>query len=236
MDARLILPALRGRPVRRPTMNRGKSNLIERHTFPELLDFSTVKKSREWRGRRAARRLGERPDTRDGAFNGFHCGRDVFSRRPGSHSFAGGEAKLGQIGAVRKNATKQGIKGAHISTRIYKGRIDGGDQVTSGSYAVASDHRATTQYSFVYDDSERVVLRRQHHHIGGCIERRQLRLIDKSQKAHPVGNAKTHRLSLQFFLERAIACEQKQRIRDSSLGKRLEEVQGTCAGLKFGTK
>jgi len=99
-------------------------------------------------------RLGERPDARHGAFNGFHCGGDVFLRRPGFHSFARGDAKLGQIGAVRKNATQQGAQGAHISTRIYKGRIDGGDQVASGSYAVAGDHRATTQYSFVYDDSD----------------------------------------------------------------------------------
>src|SRR6266481_4863126 len=118
MDAWLILPALRGRPVRRPTMNRGKSNLIARHTFPELLDFSTLKKWLEWRGRRVGARLGERPDARHGASNGFHCGGDVFSRRPGFHSFAGGEAKLGQIGAVRKNATQQCAQGAHISTRI----------------------------------------------------------------------------------------------------------------------
>ena len=31
-------------------MNREKSNLTKGHTFAEPLDFSTLKKSREWRG------------------------------------------------------------------------------------------------------------------------------------------------------------------------------------------
>jgi len=75
-------------------MNREKSNPNPSHTFPEPLDFSTLKKSREWRGGvgGAGRgvRLRGRPNARHGAFDCFQRGLDIFTRRPGFHSFASG--------------------------------------------------------------------------------------------------------------------------------------------------
>src|ERR1700756_1087058 len=100
MDAWLILPALRGRPVRRPTMYREKSNLTTGHTFAEPPDFSTLKKSREWRGlgRCWGGRvlLGGWPVTRYSAFDGSHCGGEcILSRGPGLHSPGAGSLELG---------------------------------------------------------------------------------------------------------------------------------------------
>jgi hypothetical protein len=218
-------------------MNREKSNPTARHTFPEPLDFSIVKKSREWRGRwRLGVRLGGWPDAGHRAFDGIHCGVDIFPGRPSFHSFAGSDLELGQIGSVRKYAAQQAAQGLYISTRIYKRRIDGRNQVAPGAHAVAGDHRATAEYSFIYHDSERVIFRGQYHHIGGRVERRQLRLIDESQEAHSIGDAETRCLSLQFFFQRAIACQEQQGIRDVGLSKRLNQVQGSFPWLEFGAK
>lgn len=50
---------------------------------------------------------------------------------------------------------------------VDKGRIDRDNQVTACAYALAGDHRATTEHGFIYHDAERVVFRWKHHHIGG---------------------------------------------------------------------
>jgi hypothetical protein len=75
-------------------MNREKSNPNPSYTFPEPLDFITVKKSRESHGRlRPGPWLRGRSDARHGALDSFQCGRDIFPGRPGFHSSAGGRAE-----------------------------------------------------------------------------------------------------------------------------------------------
>src|SRR6266403_4778337 len=119
MDAWLILPALRGRRVRRPTMNREKSNSTASHTFPELLDFSTLEKSREWRAGRlpgARLRLRGRPDARHSAFDSFHRGRNIFPWRPGFHALTGIGREPAEPHAVQKQPLEHGGKCINIAT------------------------------------------------------------------------------------------------------------------------
>jgi hypothetical protein len=76
-------------------MNREKSNLTTGILLrnPRILAHLRSHGNGEGRGGRAL--LGGWPVTRYSAFDGSHCGGDIFSRGPGPHSFDGGSLELG---------------------------------------------------------------------------------------------------------------------------------------------
>src|SRR6516164_10264494 len=133
-------------------------------------------------------RLADRLDgSRDGSLGGvlFHLGK--------------AEARgFLQSLPVRKSRFQRLSERPNVAGGKYKIRPHRSHQVARRADFVARDHRAAAAHGFVDHHREGLVLGGKNKKIGPAINGRQPRLIEKTQKAHPVGHVPFLRLRLEL--------------------------------------
>jgi hypothetical protein len=101
---------------------------------------------------------------------------------------------------------------------------------------IARNYGATAAHGFVYDHREGFVFRWKNHEVRGGVDRWELGLIDKPEKADARRYTKSGCLRFKLRTKRAFAGEDQECFRKICLCKSAQEIERMLPGLKFGTE